>query len=165
MATHSPITIARFWTKVRAPSEFQCWTWDGRTNDKGYGRFDDGTPAHRWAYEYFNGPIPKGLLVLHSCDNPPCCNPRHLRAGTHQENMDDAVKRGRMHRGRHCHNVKVTEADVDYIRRNPDGLTLREIAAKFGIGKSTASYIRSGRSWKAQPVVGEAGIEPATFRV
>lgn len=66
-------------------------------------------------------------------------------------------------RGRHCHNVKVSEADVDYIRRNPDGLTLKQISARFGIAKSTASYIRSGRSWKYQPVVGAVGIEPTNL--
>lgn len=162
MATHSPITVARFWTKISAPSDFQCWVWQGRTNETGYGRFDDGTPAHRWAYEFFNGPVPRGKMVLHSCDNPPCCNPKHLRAGTHIENMQEAVDRARIHRGRHCHNVRVTPEQVAYIRRNPDGLKLKDIAAKFGIAKSTASYIRSGRSWKYEEMVGAAGAAPAT---
>ena len=51
--------------------------------------------AHRMAYEVAKGDIPEGMHILHSCDNPKCCNPAHLRPGTHQENMDDMQARGR----------------------------------------------------------------------
>lgn len=140
-------TLIRFWTKVEAPNDFQCWEWQGRRNQKGYGRFDDGIPAHRWAYECFHGPIPDGKMILHSCDNPSCVNPKHLRPGTHMENMQDAVDRNRFFRREKCHNAKVTAEIADYIRRNPDKLKLKELAAKFGIANSTASYIRSGKTW------------------
>ncbi len=147
MADASLTTLIRFWTKVDAPNDFQCWVWRGRKNQKGYGRFDDGIPAHRWAYECVHGPIPDGKMILHSCDNPSCVNPKHLRPGTHMENMQDAVDRNRFFKREKCYNAKVTAEIADYIRRNPDKLKLKELAAKFGIANSTASYIRSGKTW------------------
>lgn len=76
-----------------------CWEWDMYLDPKGYGR--TGTPhhsevlAHRVSYIEFKGPIPEGLHILHSCDNPRCINPDHLRAGTNTENVQDRVNRHR----------------------------------------------------------------------
>lgn len=77
-----------------------CWEFTGFCAPNGYGQiyFDGRTwPAHRLMHTICNGPIPDGLFVLHSCDNPPCINPDHLRAGTSRENTMDSVLRGR-----HC---------------------------------------------------------------
>lgn len=101
MANFSPITVARFWSKVAIPSaprhEKMCWPWTASTA-KGYGQIKiAGRPlrAHRVDHEIANGPLAPGEHVLHSCDNPLCCNPAHLRAGTHAENMAEKVSRGR----------------------------------------------------------------------
>ena len=75
-----------------------CWEWTGVRNRKGYGQTTKGSKgrrAHRLSYELHKGPIPAGQIVRHTCDNPPCVNPAHLLAGTHQENYQDAVSRGR----------------------------------------------------------------------
>ena len=86
----------------------RCIEWRGGKTSAGYGQIWERGKfrqyAHRWAYEKFYGPIPKGLYVLHSCDNPPCINPKHLRAGTHAENVADMVSRGRdwQHKKTHC---------------------------------------------------------------
>jgi hypothetical protein len=76
-----------------------CLLWEGATV-RGYGVHWDSqrnrcVRAHRTAYEAFYGPIPEGINVLHSCDNPACINPLHLRVGTQAQNMTDMYERGR----------------------------------------------------------------------
>lgn len=88
-----------FWKHVDRKNEKECWPWNGIKDAQGYGRVIYMTSifkAHRVSYEMFHGPIPEGLLVLHSCDNPNCVNPFHLEAGTQQKNMKDAYARGRL---------------------------------------------------------------------
>lgn len=76
-----------------------CWTWVGAKDRDGYGQFRY-TPqfqgkAHRFAYATLVRPIPRGLSVLHHCDNPSCVRPSHLYAGTNSDNMRDRARRGR----------------------------------------------------------------------
>lgn len=159
MSGAEALRLARFWGRVEVGFSNQCWPWKGRANPAGYGRFE-GSMAHRMAYELINGPIPEDLIVRHRCDNPPCCNPKHLLLGTQLDNMGDAVERKRIAHSRRNGRTKLTEEDVHYIRRNPDRLTGRAMAERYGIARSTISYIQSGRSWKW--VVGAVGIEPTS---
>jgi len=87
----------RFWEKVDVRGPDECWPWTRKHNPKGYGQFrkDKMVQAHRMAWELTNGPIPDGLDVLHTCDNPPCCNPHHLFLGTNDDNMRDMNSKGR----------------------------------------------------------------------
>ena len=76
-----------------------CWEYAGSKDNCGYGRIyleGKNHTAHTVAYSVFKGVIPKGLHVLHSCDNPCCINPDHLSLGTHQENMKHKSLRGRI---------------------------------------------------------------------
>lgn len=76
-----------------------CWDWHGYTNTQGYARvFTAGKlkRVHRMIYELFVGEIPEGLFVCHHCDNPRCINPEHLFIGTHQDNMNDMRRKGRL---------------------------------------------------------------------
>jgi hypothetical protein len=76
-----------------------CWQWTATTDRKGYGKLSvDNRPvsAHRLSYQWFRGPIPEGMMVCHTCDNPGCVNPSHLFLGSAKDNTDDAVTKGRL---------------------------------------------------------------------
>ena len=91
----------RFWSFVEPRGD--CWEWTGATHGGGYGKFCyRAAPkvmlqrtAHRISWEMLYGPVPDGLLVCHSCDNPPCVRPNHLFLGTHAANMRDMKQKGR----------------------------------------------------------------------
>jgi len=102
MATIYSTPQDRIEARVERIPESGCWIFMGHLNNKGYGQIQlsmNNTKkcvlAHRYSYEAFNGPIPKGMFVLHSCDTPSCCNPDHLSIGTHEDNMRDCVSKGR----------------------------------------------------------------------
>ena len=87
----------KFWSRVKRGEASECWVWTGSTNGHGYGRLNvrgKWLGAHRVAFELANGKAPE-QCVLHSCDNPPCCNPAHLREGTLADNVQDMFARGR----------------------------------------------------------------------
>jgi len=93
--------MERFEEKVELIPFSTCHFWTGALDRSGYGQiYKDGKTeyAHRIAYELYIGPIANDLQVLHKCDNPICVRIEHLFLGTHQDNMDDKMKKGR-HRG------------------------------------------------------------------
>lgn len=97
MNIFSDTTIDRFWEKVEVLGEDECWCWQGAQRNGGYGHlYVNGRwyGAHRISYEINIGPI-GALCVLHSCDNPQCCNPNHLWLGTQTDNMVDRDMKGR----------------------------------------------------------------------
>lgn len=109
VAAQSIDPVVRFWKHVdKDSSPNGCWLWTGHLAvSNGYPMFAKSggrpMPAYRFSYEIHNGSIPDGLHVLHTCpggDNPRCVNPAHLRAGTHKENMQDMVERGRSMKGK-----------------------------------------------------------------
>lgn len=88
----------RFWSKVRIGLPDECWEWQACRKRYGYGELKAGErndKAHRVAYRLTYGPIPDGLWVLHRCDNPPCCNSRHLFLGDSAANVEDRHRKGR----------------------------------------------------------------------
>jgi len=90
--------IDRLLNKVIINETTDCWEWQGGTQNVGYGLIRDGKrmrSTHRVSYEEHKGPIPKGLCVMHSCDNPICVNPLHLSLGTHKQNTHDMMAKGR----------------------------------------------------------------------
>jgi hypothetical protein len=88
----------RFWEKVDRRDPDECWPWHG-AKVNGYGHIWSGGRMQKASRVALELTLKRALgvaeLALHSCDNPPCCNPAHLRAGTNSDNTRDMVERGR----------------------------------------------------------------------
>lgn len=131
-----------------------CNEWVGGRNAWGYGlkRVGDKTyRVHRLEWEKHNGPIPKGLLICHHCDNPPCFEISHLFLGTQSDNMLDAFDKGRRdQRGESNTQSVLTEDNVRMIRRvvSYREMAQREIAQHFGVSQQCISDITNGRRWR-----------------
>jgi len=90
----------RLYRGCKYNEQTDCWEWQRATNNIGYGMIRDNEiqgmrTTHRVSYEIHKGKIPNGRLVLHTCDNPACCNPDHLFLGTHKDNSQDMIEKGR----------------------------------------------------------------------
>lgn len=170
---------ARFWSYVRRGLPNECWPWASELNSKGYGRFRVYTGgklrrilAHRFAYQQATGrALRRGLVVMHSCDNPPCCNPKHLRCGTQRDNMADARVKGRAvpppARWRSgLPSSRLQEADIPEIRsRLRRGETQRSIARDYKVSPSAIGAVARGRTWFHVPdVLVEVGQRPVAER-
>lgn len=150
------IAAQRFWVRVSIKSDDECWPWGGSHHNQGYGTFmwrKRTWYAHRVAWSFWFGPIPKGLSVCHQCDNTKCCNPNHLFLGTHKENIQDAFRKGRIPKpeykvGSAHHNSKLTEEDVIEIRRRRVlGETHRSIAKDYPVNQRHISDICRRIGW------------------
>ncbi len=142
--------IERIYAKIICDIKTQCWNWTGYLINSGYGRIKINNKmqlVHRFIYQYFYGPLPEDKpCVLHHCDNPKCCNPKHLYAGTKQDNANDKVKRNRSPMGEKCKCTKLTECQVIEIRESKD--SQRVIAKRFNVSQMNISYIKNRKSWK-----------------
>ena len=127
-----------------------CWGWTGRRAAFGYGLltlYEREYRAHRVSWALENGEIPRGIFICHRCDNPPCCNPAHLYAGTPAENMRDKVERGRCNavRGENNNLAKLTDAQVAEIRAlYATRVSQYVIAERYGVTQSCVSRIVTG---------------------
>lgn len=125
-----------------------CIEWQGSRDRKGYGRFNAGgrsVLAHRFALALVEGP--SDLPVLHSCDNPPCCNVAHLRYGSVADNNADMKAKWRHQHGEAHHAARLTEDVVAAMRRAVAGRSIREVAEAFGVKYQTACDAIRGTTW------------------
>jgi hypothetical protein len=124
-----------------------CWEFQGAKDADGYGKIrvgDEIERTHRVTFMLYHGPVESGLVVRHKCDNPPCCNPGHLEIGTHTENMQDMVDRGR-----HKNNAILTAEDVVELRRlKLRGVSTASMAKRYGVSESTISAALGGQNWQ-----------------
>lgn len=148
----------RFWRFVaKGPG---CWEWQGGSkSQKGYGLIQQGgkgTPrvlAHRLSYQIHHGPIEPGMVIMHLCDNPRCVNPAHLKQGTASENILDSFRKGRkvcippLNHGETHRSARLTEADVRFIRDNPQ-IAAADLALRFDLNSSSIRKVRRRETWK-----------------
>lgn len=129
-------------SKCRLNKMTGCWEWSGaksRTSKKGYGQVRRGQKLiylHVQSYRLWKGKIPSGLWVLHKCDNPTCCNPRHLFLGTQLDNWMDCLRKGRTY----PQSLQLPAHKVLMVRS--DSRPQRTIALYFGISQSYVSKIK-----------------------
>lgn len=153
--TFTPSQARRFWSKVNKGAK--CWIWTKELDREGYGRFvhrGRRIGAHRVALALATGRQEPSLFVLHSCDNPPCVNPAHLRYGTHEENMADMISRDRgapyslLMRGEGNVHAKLTGDEVLAIRLElAAGSTSKSLARRYGVSAPTISDIKRRTTW------------------
>ena len=151
------------WSKVDKRSENECWNWKGFINHDGYGRTwinDKGYYAHRVIYSLaypntINLSAPKFTdnsgFLLHTCDNPSCCNPKHLWVGTHADNMADKVAKGRQKRfpqdsGPRCKLTMDQAREARKLRKN--GMTVPQLMEKFKLSRASMKTLLRGGSYK-----------------
>lgn len=143
--------------RVKINDKTGCHEFQGSLNN-GYGkvgfRLAEGgyksVPAHRLAYELAHGEVPKELQVCHTCDNRCCVNLEHLFLGTAKDNADDreAKGRGNQPHGSRSPTAKLSETKVVEIRNlKGAGFKNEELAARFGVNKSTIKRVMSGEHW------------------
>ena len=143
------------WGRITKGAATECWLWTGRLNKKGYGRLSyQGREwlAHRLAFLLWNEqPLSTEQCLLHTCDNPACCNPSHLRTGTRTENNADKMSKGR-HRpllGEANGRATLTSQQVVEIReRLMSGERTASLSKQFGITPAMLRQIGRGASWK-----------------
>lgn len=167
IAGHGPVAKdihKAFWRHIIYADPNECWLWQGSISPKGYGRAHlqgREIPAHRLSWEIHHGLIPDNLWVLHKCDNPPCCNPRHLFLGTAKDNTQDMIAKGRRKgeyknntrrpyvEGELNHSAKVTEQIVYSLRqRFQQKEKIRDLANEFGVRYQLVWNIVHYKTWK-----------------
>lgn len=129
-----------------------CINWNKSFTNKGYGKrkYKKKTwRAHRAAWDEVFGEIPKGMCVLHKCDNRACVNIEHLFLGTVKDNNLDMIQKGR-------NNLygakKLSWEDVDFIRNSNSSRV--QLASKFNVTVGTITNIKKYHTWRGNPIGG-----------
>lgn len=142
----------KFFSKIKLVNK--CLVWTGIKSSDGYGLINIGRPtysAHRFAWTLRNGKIPKGLCVLHKCDNPACVKPNHLWLGTQLDNIADRHKKDRDYhsRGELSGMAKLTNRQAREIKKKykPHKYTRKMLAKEYGVCVGTIKHIIGGKRY------------------
>jgi hypothetical protein len=152
---HVSIDI-KFWLNVDKAGEDDCWMWKRPASSNGYGRIrvnETGKEqsAHRVSWWLSNGKqdIPSGMVIMHSCDNKLCVNPKHLSIGTLKDNTQDMIRKGRnkvvRFVGSTNGNALLNDDKVRVIKTS--SLNNTQLGKMFGVSPSCIADIKKGRSW------------------
>jgi hypothetical protein len=141
--------FAKFWSKVSVRGPKDCWCWLEHVDKDGYPPFrlrGHRYKAARVALFLATGADPGELLACHRCNNPRCCNPSHLYAGTCSDNLQQAVREGRAFVGEKNGRARLTVKDARAIRAS--SLSDVEVANWFGVARRTIEGVRTRRTWR-----------------
>lgn len=176
----TPKQIQNFWDRVeKGDDPDACWGWNGRTTTHGYAIVPMGKRlaymiGSRFSLVLHGFPKPKGMKALHTCDNPPCCNPLHLFWGTQKDNVDDMIAKGRdgclkvnkvfhygdehwsrtnpekLARGSKANMSSITDDDVRVMRIEYAEGKVRgpELARRYGVSRPAIYNILHRRTWR-----------------
>lgn len=143
-----------FESRLKSDKATGCIEWTGGLNTSGYGHLSVAGKlmlAHRYAYTLKHGPIPQGMCVCHTCDNPVCCNVDHLFLGTHLDNMRDRTAKGRQRapKGEESPHAKLTADQITAIRKEyaAGGISQAALGRKFGVSQTYVSDVVVGKTW------------------
>jgi len=139
----------KVWSKIRKKGEDDCWLWTGSKTPSGYGRIyinGETIRANRLVYILTKGFISEDKIILHTCNNKLCVNPKHLKEGTNLENSQQMVEDGRQVSG----NTILTKENVSKIRElyNTGKYSYEILSDKFGITKGNTVQIIRNELWK-----------------
>jgi hypothetical protein len=143
-----PVSVCSLWCQawvhVDRSNPTGCWPWSSCRTIKNYGELGhkgQKFAAHRVIAGLTIGPV-DGFVVMHTCDNPPCCNPGHLRIGSTKDNVIDMCRKGRHPR------QKLTADGVRQIRSlAANGMSKTDIMQNFKVSEPCVRAVLSGRSW------------------
>lgn len=147
----------RFWAKVdkngpvppHCPELGPCWLWTAYRDKHGYGRMPGRLAHHVSLSIHLRAPL-AGQHVMHLCDNPPCVNPSHLKAGTRADNMADRDAKGRQAKHEKQGHAKLTLEIANEIRRlhREEGVKQVELARRFGVSGAVINGIVHDSAWR-----------------
>lgn len=152
---YTPGEVERFLAKVDIRGDGECWPWTGAVTTQGYGRLGikRGKPgqatAHRVSLVLATGALVAGPCVCHHCDNPPCCNPRCLFAGSYADNSADMMRKGRNVPGRaRPHRWGIEPEQVAPLRvRFANGWTISSLMLAYDATSDDVRDILRGRAF------------------
>jgi hypothetical protein len=139
-------------TKCIIKADTGCWLWQKNTDRRGYGKVkhrwwgSEALYAHRAAWLAVGNEIPEGMILLHACDTPSCCNPKHLSLGTHKENTLDMLQKNRQF-------SKISREDAENIRElSKSGSKIKDIAIQYDVTEQTIRNVITGKTWNFEQV-------------
>ena len=156
MSALTNLVVNKIFSRIEIKQPSECWPWKAACSSAGYGQIGFGRKVyyiHRLAWQFANdSQIPNGMFVLHSCDNPTCCNPNHLHLGTHQQNMIEKVERGRSNPvyGEKSGASKLTEKEVLEIRNlyAIGNYSTRKLGEKYKVSHRNIVDVVNRKIWR-----------------
>jgi hypothetical protein len=144
------LTDEDFWSRVDVQENDMCWEWKSVQGTGKRGRFGQDR-AYRVMWKIVKGPIPNGMYICHTCDNPSCVNPSHLFLGTPSDNVRDCIAKERWPRrnipkGESHGKTKLSDVAISDIQfRLKNGETYHTLAEKYSVHWKTISRVARGK--------------------